>query len=285
MRRTLSATILSLVTVTALAQTNHRTHDQMHDRAHDPVGHQAPAAAPGPVNRNHVPPDPPAHPMEPMSNEQMAEIMAMDDSEPYGAVIFDRLEWRDDRDALAWKGTASYGGDYDKLLVETEGDRNDDSEHVRSELLWGHAVSPQWNLRTGVRHDSGDGPSRTWAAVGVEGLAPYRVDVEASLYVAEAGRTALRVEASYELYLTQRWILQPQAEADFYGKDDRQRAIGSGLSSIEAGLRLRYELCRELAPYVGVQWTRRAGETADLARASGTEASQTQWVAGVRLWF
>lgn len=220
-----------------------------------------------------------------MSNEQMAEIMAMDDTERYGALRIDQLEWREHGDAVAWDGTLGYGGDYDKVVLESEGERNDDREHVRTELLWSHALGRWWNLHTGVRHDSGDGPSRTWAALGIEGLAPYWLDVETSLYIGDAGRTALRLAASYELRLTQRCILQPQIEVNAYGEDDPARALGSGLSDMEAGLRLRYELRREIAPYVGIQWTQRFGGTADLARASGAATSDTQWVAGIRVWF
>jgi copper resistance protein B len=149
------------------------------------------------------------------------------------------------------------------------------------EALWNRIVTPWWSTQVGVRQDFGDAPSRTWLAFGVEGLAPQWFDVEAAIYLGEEGRTAFRADVSYDLLLTQRLVLQPEIEADVYGKDDRERGIGSGLSDIEAGLRLRYEVRRELAPYIGVHWVRRFGETADLAG----DDSEVRFVAGVRAWF
>ncbi len=136
-----------------------------------------------------------------------------------------------------------------------------------------------------MRHDSGDGPSRTWAAIGVAGLAPYWFDIDATFYAAEHGRTALRFEGHYDLRLTQQWILQPLLEMNLYGKDDQERQLGSGLSDVAAGLRLRYEFRRECAPYAGVHWTRLFGETADLAQSAGNDVTEVQFVAGIRLWF
>ena len=231
----------------------------------------------------HVPPDPPQHLLPHQSYEQMAEMMRMDDTERYGRVTVDQLEWQDASHAdIAWDAQAFYGGDYHKLWLKTEGVHEQDENDVRIEALWNRIVSPWWSTQVGVRHDSGEGPSRTWLALGVEGLAPQWFDVEAAVYVGEESRTALRVDVSYDLLLTQRLVLQPQVEADVYGKDDPARRIGSGLSDIEAGLRLRYEVRREFAPYIGVHWVRRFGETADLA---GDDRSDTRFVAGVRVWF
>jgi copper resistance protein B len=222
-----------------------------------------------------------------MSEEEMAEMMGMDDTEPYGLMLFDQLEWRDtdEGDALAWDGRAFYGTDYDKALLKTEGERLDDEYQGSAELLWDHVFSRWWSLQAGVAHDFGEGPSRTWAAFGVQGLAPYWFEVEALVYVGEEGRTAASFSAEYEMFLTQRLILQPKFELDLYGKDDNVNGIGSGLSDAELGLRLRYEIRREFAPYLGVLWSRKFGETADLARAHGGDASEVQFVAGLRAWF
>ena len=206
----------------------------------------------------------------------------------FGSVIVDHLEAFNGGgshgqliDMQAW-----YGGDIDKLWFKAESERSDGRlGATRTELLWNHATAAYWDVQAGVRHDLGDGPSRNWAAFGVQGLAPYWFEVEATAYVGEAGRTALRLEAEYELLLTQRLILQPDVEVNFYGKDDRQRGIGRGLSDLDVGLRLRYEFTRKFAPYVGVTWSRRFGKTADFARAGGGNAQDTQLVAGVRLWF
>ncbi|MGB4858875.1 MAG: copper resistance protein B [Dokdonella sp.] len=184
-------------------------------------------------------------------------------------------------DMQAW-----YGGDIDKIWFKAEGERSDGHlGETRTELLWNRATAAYWSVQAGVRHDLGEGPSRNWAAFGVQGLAPYWFEVEATAYVGESGRTALRLEAEYELLLTQRLVLQPDVEVNFYGKDDRERGIGSGLSELEVGLRLRYEFTRKFAPYVGVNWSRSFGRTADFARAEGGGAEDTQLVAGVRLWF
>lgn len=233
---------------------------------------------------SHVPPDPPAHVMEPMSNEEMAQIMAMDDAERYGAASVDRLEWRERSAALAWEGSAWYGDDYHKVLLKTEGESGDD-DHYRTELLWDRVIGRWWSMQAGARHDSGDGPSRTWAALGVEGLAPYWIDFESTFYVGDTGRTAVRMEASYDLRLTQRLILQPQMEMNLYGKDDPERGLGSGLSDLQAALRLRYEIRREFAPFIGVHWSGLFGATGDIAAADGRDDEELQFVAGLRVWF
>jgi len=152
-------------------------------------------------------------------------------------------------------------------------------------LLWDRVVSRWWSVQTGVAHDFGDGPSRTWATVGVQGLAPYWFEIEALLYVGEEGRTAAKFSGEYEMFLTQRLVLQPKLELNLYGKDDAANGIGSGLSDAELGLRLRYEIKREFASYAGVLWTRSFSETARLVRDRGADSNELQWVAGLRMWF
>jgi len=218
--------------------------------------------------------------MGPMSPAEMGEIMAMDDAAHFGKIELDRIEWRGDSD-FGWEANAWYGGDYNKLLFKSEGDRDEDASHSRSELLWDRVIAAWWNLQAGVRVDLGEGPSRTWAAFGVEGLAPYWIDFEVTAYVGDESRTALRFEASHDIRLTQRLIFQPQIEGTLYGKNDVARGLGSGLSDVEAGLRLRYEIRREIAPYIGVRWKQLFGETADLA----DDDSEAQFVAGVKIWF
>jgi copper resistance protein B len=237
--------------------------------------------------RAHVPPDPPQHQMGDMSEEEMAEMMEMDDSATYGMLAFDQFEWRDTNEgsALAWDGRAWFGNDYDKALLKTEGHRLEGDYEGSAELLWDHIFSRWWSVQGGVAHDFGPGPSRSWATFGVQGLAPYWFEIEALAYVGEAGRTAARFSAEYEMFLTQRLVLQPKLEFKLYGKDDPANAIGAGFSDAELGLRLRYEIRREFAPYVGVVWSRKFGETARLVREQGGDAEEAQWVAGVRMWF
>jgi len=253
------------------------------DEAH---AHAAPAASddlrPPP---DHVAPPPPAHVMGEMAPAAMVEVMGMDDRAPTALFALDRFE-RAEGGALAWSAQARMGGDFDRLHLRTEGERADGRvEHADVEVLWGHAVAPFWDSQLGLRRDVGHGPDRTWAAFGVQGLAPYWFEVSATAYLGQGGRTALRVETDYDLLLTQRLVLQPRLELNAYGRDDPARGIGAGLSDASAGLRLRYEIRRELAPYVGIEWTRRFGATADFARAAGDDVRDVRWVVGLRAWF
>ena len=151
--------------------------------------------------------------------------------------------------------------------------------------MWDRVFATHWSTQVGVRHDSGNGPTRTWLAAGVRGMAPYWFETEATAYVGSGGAIAARLETRYEVLFTQRLILQPKIEANLYSKDDASRGIGSGLSDLNFGLRLRYEVRRQFAPYVGVSWTRKFGNTADLARRQGEVVKNSELVAGARIWF
>ncbi len=206
----------------------------------------------------------------------------------FGSLLVDRLEasHADGRNEAAYDLEGWYGGDYDRLVLKAEGAvRAGKSEEARTELLWGHAIAPYWDTQLGVRRDGGPGPDRTWLAFGVEGIAPYWFELEATAYVGEGGRTALRLAGRYEALLTQRLVVEPRLDASAYGRGDPARELGAGLAELTAGVRLRYEIRRELAPYVGVERAFLFGDTADLARASGTPTAQTRAVAGIRFWF
>jgi copper resistance protein B len=236
----------------------------------------------------HVPPDAPQYPMSDMPYRKMVAVMQMDDTARTSKVLFDQLEWRNtaDGNAAAWDAEGWYGGDYNKAWLRTEGERvGGRTQSARADLLWDHTFARWWSVQAGGRQDFGNGPGRTWAAIGVQGLAPYWFDTEATFYVGEQGRTAVRLKTEYELLFTQRLILQPEGEANLYGKPDPERRLGSGLSDLEIGLRLRYEMRREFAPYIGVVWSRQFGGTADRVRESGGDPSDVQFVVGVRAWF
>jgi len=211
----------------------------------------------------------------------------MDDDPVLAYLAFDRLEWQDaDGGASAWAAKAWIGRSFDRVWLRSEGERSGGRlEDAQVELLWGHAVHPWWDLMVGVRHDVKPGASRDWLAFGVQGLAPYKFETQATAYVGNGGRLAATLEAEYELLLTNRLILQPLVEAKLYSRTDRARGTGSGLDTLEAGLRLRYEIRREIAPYVGVAWHRRYGTGADLARGHGEPVEDTRLVAGIRFWF
>lgn len=212
--------------------------------------------------------------------------MDMADHEPFGMLLLDKFEYADSDQSLRIDGEAFYGGDYNKLWLKADGGRAKSRlAATRLELLWDRIFATYWSTQLGVRRDVGEGPPRNWAAFGVQGLAPYWFDVDATVYVGESGRSAMRVEASYDLLFTQRLILQPNLELNLYGKNDPAREIGTGLSDIDFGLRLRYEIRRQLAPYIGVNWKRKFGTTADFARAAGKDTHDTQLVTGVRIWF
>ena len=264
---------------------SHAGHQHME---HDAKQHSAEKSAEPPTATGHVAPPPPQHPMESMDARQMVDLMEMDDAATFAMLKFDRLERADTGDgvAIAWKFAAWAGGDFDKLLVRSEGERAQGGlEPSDAEVLWSHAVAPYWDTELGVRHDFGPGPNRNWAAFGVQGLAPYWFEVGATAYVGDAGRTALRLEVDYELSLTQRLILQPRFELNAYGKDDPAAYIGSGLSDTEFGLRLRYEIRRQFAPYIGIEQSRRYGRSADYMRAAGFDVDDTYWVVGLRVWY
>ncbi|WP_114238201.1 copper resistance protein B [Dyella sp. C9] len=240
-----------------------------------------------PVN-GHVSPPPPALVMHDMTPAQMTELMQMDDAAPLGMLLVDRLERSRSTDgdyATNWEAEGWWGNAIDRVWFKTEGERGSDgTQDGRIDLLWSHALSAFWDGQLGVRQDFGQGPNRQWLALGAQGLAPYWFETQATFYAGEEGRTALRLEASYEWLFTQRLILEPKLEMNLYGKDDPQRGIRSGLSDMEAGLRLRYEFSRKFAPYIGVQWMRRWGDL-DQAGTPAWHARETTWVAGVRLWF
>jgi copper resistance protein B len=201
------------------------------------------------------------------------------------SVAFDVLELAESDD-LRWDASAWLGYSFNRLAIRTEGERDAGAtERAELQLLWSHAFARWWDVVAGARVDSEPGSSRSWAAFGVEGLAPYRFDLEATAFVADGGDTAARFEGTYDLAVTPRLIVQPQLELNWYGQTDRERRIGRGWSSVEAGVRLRYEVRREVAPYVGLVRERLVGRTADLARAAGRDADDTSLVAGVRLRF
>ena len=224
--------------------------------------------------------------------------LAMNKNEPrFTRVIVDQLEVRDSDEGtvMAWEASGWHGGDLNKLYFSTEGERLMDPEHdgedasteaAETRLAWNRAFAPFWDWQLGVRRDwQPDDPNRDWASIGVQGVAPYLFEVDANLFIGEEGLTNLRLEAEYELLLTQKWILVPEIEANLYGKDDPELGIGDGLASLEAGLRLRYEIRREIAPYIGVNWEKQYGDTADMTRAAGGKTEEGTVVAGIRFWF
>ena len=203
-------------------------------------------------------------------------------------VLFDQLEWQagNDVSGVNVDTTGWVGRDRERLWFRAEGDSDDGRvADAEAHVFYGRQFARWWDLVAGVRQDFNPGPARTWAAVGVQGLAPYWFEVEATFYVGTSGRTHARFDVEYELLLTNRLVLQPLVEVDVYGKSDPERGIGAGLSTIDSGLRVRYEVSRELAPYIGVTWSRKFGKTAELAESARKDPGGARFVTGLRLWF
>ena len=202
-------------------------------------------------------------------------------------VLIDQLEWQAGNgangvniDSRGWVGR-----DRDRLWFRAEGDGEGGRvDEAQTHILYGHQFSRWWDVVAGVRQDFRPGSPQTWAAFGVQGLAPYWFDIEATGYVGASGRTHARFEVEYELLLTNRLVVQPLLEVELFGKSDPERGIGAGLSTTDLGFRLRYEFTREVAPYIGITWNNKWGKTGDFAKA-GEDTGGARFVTGLRLWF
>ncbi len=197
-------------------------------------------------------------------------------------LLMDKFELIDnDENSREWEGSFYIGYDIDKLYVYSQGSVTSDGlEWSQNEMVYSRAIAPFWDIQAGIAYDKNDDASKTWGEIAIAGLAPYYFEARAALLVNGDGNVGLRLEAEYEALITQKLILTPSLEADFYSKNDRKMRLGSGLSSMEAGLRLRYEFVREFAPYVGVTWEKTFGNTRDYDRVS-----ETSLLIGVRFWF
>lgn len=193
----------------------------------------------------------------------------------------ERLEYQPTPDTWLWDVQGWTGLDRHKLWWKTEGD----SEEAELQLLYGRAVTAFYDLQLGLRHDFEPGPQRTFLAIGLQGLAPQWFEIDSALFVADDGKVSLRIEAEYEMLLMQKLILQPRFEMNLGASDEAGFALGSGLRDLDLGLRLRYEFHRKFAPYIGVNWHRLYGDTADYAGTSGEDRHTTTAVAGLRIWF
>ena len=275
--------------------------------APDPhAGHTAPVSDPHAGHGAAASPAPPTAPPPPRAFEGPAhaadlvfgpEAMARaraETREEHGGLehwklLVDKAEVqiRDGREGYAWDAQGWYGGDIDKAWFKTEGEGTFGwpFEHGEVQALWSHAVDPWFDVQAGVRQDFGPGPDRTHLALGVQGLAPYWFELDAAAFLSNRGDVTMRFEAEYDLRITRRLILQPILELEAALQDVPELGIGSGLSSGELGARLRYEIRPEFAPYVGVEYERAFGDTADFVRAEGEDAGDFRFLLGVRTWF
>lgn len=217
------------------------------------------------------------------------EMMFEQGSQPFYQVMFNLAEHQahQGRDGYRWDGEAWFGGDINRLWLKSEGDGafREGVESAEVQALYSRAIGPYFNLQGGVRQDLGPSPKRTYATVGFEGLAPYMFEVEGALFLSNTGDLLGRLEGYYDQRLTQRLILQPRVELNLAAQDVPETRLGAGLTDAELGLRLRYEIRRQFAPYIGVSYVAQTGRTADFTRAEGKRAQTTSFVAGARMWF
>ena len=281
-------------------QAEHAEHGPLPAPASDPHAHHNMPGMPMPGDAApaKAPPPPaalsgPAHAADTLyPSETMATARATMAKEmgPMTITTFrlDRLELQSGkgRDGWLWDADLSYGGDIDKLWLKSEGHgtfgRGTEAE---VQALWSHAISPWFDAQAGLRQQFGKGPDRTQLALGLQGLAPYLFELDGAAFLSTKGELTARIGAEYEQRITQRVILQPRTEVNLSAQNIPELGLGSGLTSIQLGARLRYEVIREFAPYIGVEWQRDLGGTARMSRAAGDRASRVLFVAGIRAWF
>jgi copper resistance protein B len=210
-------------------------------------------------------------------------------NQTFAHVLFDEFEGRTSgsQSQFRWDGEGWIGTDWNRLWLKSEGFADpsgaSDGDH---EVLYDRPIPRMryFDAQAGVRADLDTDPSRVWAAIGIEGLAPYSFKFAPTFYIRNDGHVAGRIETDYDVYLSQRLILQPQAELNFYSRDDRARMTGSGFSDLDAGIRLRYTIRRKFGPYIGYAYDGKYGGSADYARAAGERTAMPTLVFGIRIW-
>ena len=267
---------------------------------HAAMGHCTPAAV-RPAEGTDLPPGNAPPPPVPVANAADAffgtEAMEMGRHhliEFHGGqklfqVLANIAEYRavDGADGFGWDAEGWYGGDINRFWFKTEGQGSfgEGVESAELQALYSHAIDPYFNVQAGIRYDFEPNPSRVYATVQLEGLAPSFFDVEAALFLSNKGELMARMSGYYDQRITQRLILQPRLEFDLAAQDSREIDVGAGLTEAQVGLRLRYEIAREFAPYIGVQYERSFGRTARYLREAGDDAGVFQFLVGVRTWF
>lgn len=253
----------------------------------------SPAAVPEPIVQQPMAPSP-ASPVAPLTDADRRAVYRggalhdMGDTELRSYFVFDQLEWqrRAAGGTLNWNGNGWIGGDLERLWLRTEGRRvGSRLEDAEVQALWGHSITPWWDLVAGVRHDFRPSAAQTWLAFGIQGLALYNFESEVMAFVGQRGQASLRVEGRYDLLITNRLILQPSLEVNLFAKNDAARGQGAGLGDTSLGLRLRYEADRQFAPYLGISWDRSYGNSARMVVREGGRRSELSVLAGVRVWF
>lgn len=256
--------------------------------------------ATAPSARSASSPSEPSSPQDTPSGQKPTQMSHKDwprpveDQELRGFLLFEQLEyrWNQGPNAFRWDGQGWVGGDYNRLWVKSEGDQRtskDKGGEAEGQFLYSRLIAPFWDFQAGLRYDKlwgkGPDPSRLFGVIGFQGLAPYWFEVEPALFVSDRGDVSARLTATYDLLFTQRLILQPRLETEVAVQRVKRFGVGRGINDVDLGLRLRYEIKREFAPYVGISWNRKLSDTADLARRERERVGTFAVVLGVRLWF
>lgn len=226
--------------------------------------------------------------LSPMFLHSLPGVAHESDDPLLSKVMIDQLEWRNanEADLYMLDAQAWIGKDLHKLWLKMDASHSDGAtEEAEVQALYSRAITPFWDLQIGWRRDIKPTPTQDWAVIGIQGLAPYYFDIGAALFVQDSGDTAARFSAEHDIMLTQQWVVSPEVSLNFYGQTDNETMTGSGLSDAQIGLRLRYEIRREFAPYLGIIWQKKFDMTADFAQSLQEPVSDTQWVAGIRAWF
>ena len=285
-------TIVALLLTGAAAPVMAQDQTQGHDHAAAPVAAAQDGATEDAIPQGVAPPVPSDHAADALYDPAVMEgarkaMLKESGGMTFSKFMLDRLEYSPKNGgSYHWQAEGWIGGDINRLALRSEGEGSSDegAEDVEVQALYSRALDPWWNVVAGVRHDFRPGPQRSYAVVGIEGLAPYWFELEAQAFLSDKGDAHVRLEGEYDQRITQKLILQPSAELSFAAQDVPELGIGSGFSDIELGLRLRYEIKRGFAPYVGVKWERKLGGTAHYARDAGEGVASTMVVFGIRFW-
>ena len=241
--------------------------------------------------------NPPAAPQAPATLPNQSEKSKwpepVADNAPYTYVLFDLLEYQrvGGVNALRWDSLGWRGGDKNRLWLKSEGTLYPGTStggDADVQALYGRQIAPFFDFQIGARveqhYERGASPTRVFAVVGLQGLAPGRFEIEPALFLSNKGKVSGRFAASHDLYKTQRLILQPRFETEFAAQRDDEFGVERGISDVEVGLRLRYEIRREFAPYIGVSFRQSLGATRSRVIREGGAPNEIQIVVGVRMW-
>lgn len=221
--------------------------------------------------------------------DEQGESTVVDKNTPWEYVVrIGKLEKQfstgNDDEHGEWAGFIMLGKDLNRFWLTTKGStQHGETDAAEIRLFYSRTIRPHIGVQLGLKRDLKPEPERDWLGFGLLAVMPYKIGVDASFFVGESGRTAARLEMAYRHWFTQKLSLTPDLEANFYGEDDPERGIGSGLSDLDLGLRLRYQIFKGVSPYTGITWKGNFGRTADIIESRGEDANDLRFMLGVTL--